>query len=299
MYHKAVMIQEVSEGLSIRRGGIYVDATFGGGGHSRAILQHLGDGRLIAFDQDTDVLQNIPDDPRIVFLNHNFRYLKNLLRWHGVMPVDGILADLGVSSHQIDVSNRGFSTRFDGPLDMRMNQQAANNAHKIVNNYPVDRLASLFFLYGELRNARKIAETIEKQRASAEIETTKQLTSLLSVLAPRGREIKFMAQVFQALRIEVNNEMDALREFLTQVPEVLKSGGRLAVIAYHSLEDRLVKNFIKAGNFEGSIEKDLYGNYSVPLKKVSGAIKPSDHEIRQNRRSRSAILRIAEKTSIS
>lgn len=295
MYHKAVMKYEVLEGLSVRSGGIYVDATFGGGGHSRVILQHLGDGRLIAFDHDNDVLQNIPDDPRILFLNHNFRYLKNLLRWHNAIPVDGILADLGVSSHQIDVSNRGFSTRFDGPLDMRMNQQAGKNAQRIVNSYPVDQLANLFYLYGELRNAKKIAEIIEKHRTSARIETTGQLTSLLNALAPRGREMKFMAQVFQALRIEVNNEMDALREFLVQSTEVLKKSGRLVVISYHSLEDRLVKNFFKAGNFEGKIDKDLFGNYQVPLKQISRAKKPTAEEVTQNSRARSAILRVAEK----
>ncbi len=295
MYHKAVMVDAAIEGLSVRPGGIYVDTTLGGGGHSRAILSKLGSGKLIVFDQDTEAAENAPDDPRVIFLNHNFRYLKNLLKWHDCIPADGILADLGVSSHQIDASVRGFSTRFDGPLDMRMNQDAQKSAKEVLNQYPAEKLADIFFLYGDLHQARKIAEVIEKHRVSEPMETTVQLVKILEPLAPRGKETKFMAKVFQALRIEVNGEMEALRELLNQSLEVLKTGGRLVIISYHSLEDRLVKNFIKAGNFEGIIKKDFYGNAQVPLKQVSKLERPSEQEIRENNRARSAKMRIAEK----
>lgn len=283
------------EGLSIDAGGLYVDATLGGGGHARAILQKIGDGKLVVFDQDKDAAENVPDDRRVLFLNHNFRYLKNLLKWHSCIPVDGILADLGVSSHQIDESIRGFSTRLDGPLDMRMNQDATITAKDVLNNYSADRLADIFFLFGELPHAGKMAESIEKQRATKPLDTTLQLSELLQPWAPRGREMKFMAKVFQALRIEVNREMDALKEFLQHSYEVLKTGGRLVIISYHSLEDRLVKNFIKTGNFDGVVKKDFYGNPQLPWKQVSKLIKPSAEEVRENRRARSAKLRIAEK----
>ncbi len=295
MYHKPVMTDAVLEGLSVKPGGLYVDTTFGGGGHSRAILNKLGNGRLIAFDQDEDACNNLPDDDRILFLNHNFRYMKNLLKWHGFMQVDGILADLGVSSHQIDNSHRGFSTRFDGPLDMRMNKDAAMCAKDVVNTYDAERLADVFFLYGELRNARKIAGAIEKARSVNPIETTGQLTVILEKLAPRGKEMKYLAQAFQALRIEVNEEMGVLKELLWQSTGILKKGGRLVVISYHSLEDRMVKNYMKAGNIQGEIEKDLYGNYSVPLKQKGKAQRATEREIRDNNRARSAILRTAEK----
>ncbi len=289
------MLDAAINGLSVKPAGTYVDATFGGGGHSRAILDKLDDGRLIAFDQDEDAIRNLPDDPRLVFLNHNFRFLKNFLKWHESIPVDGILADLGISSHQIDKSERGFSTRFDGPLDMRMNRKSDKSAANVVNNYTTDELANVLYLYGELKNAKKIANAIEKRRSAQAIETTGQLVELLTPLAARGREMKFMAQVFQALRIEVNGELDALKALLEQSVEVLKPGGRLVIISYHSLEDRLVKNFLRSGNFEGKIEKDFFGNVSGPFKLVSKLQKASDEEIKQNKRARSARLRIAEK----
>ncbi len=289
------MPEEVLKGLSIEPGGTYVDATFGGGGHAKAILEHLDRGKLIAFDQDDEAQQNLPDDPRMIFVNHNFRFMKNFLRWHDCIPVDGILADLGVSSHQIDASERGFSTRFDGPLDMRMNQGAKTTAAEILNSYPVEKLADLFFFYGELRNARQIASAIVKQRATNTLQTTEQLSGLLKPMAPRGKEMKFLAQAFQALRIEVNGELEALKEFLIQCTDVVKPGGRLVVIAYHSLEDRLVKNFIRSGNFEGSIEKDLYGNYSTAFRPMSKVVTASEKEIKENSRARSARLRIAQK----
>ncbi len=289
------MLDAAINGLSVKPAGTYVDATFGGGGHSRAILDKLDDGRLIAFDQDEDAIRNLPDDPRLVFLNHNFRFLKNFLKWHESIPVDGILADLGISSHQIDKSERGFSTRFDGPLDMRMNHKSDKSAANVVNNYTTDELANVLYLYGELKNAKKIANAIEKRRSAQAIETTGQLVELLTPLAARGREMKFMAQVFQALRIEVNGELDALKALLEQSVEVLKPGGRLVIISYHSLEDRLVKNFLRSGNFEGKIEKDFFGNVSGPFKLVSKLQKASDEEIKQNKRARSARLRIAEK----
>ncbi len=295
MYHNPVMPEEVLQGLSIEPGGTYVDATFGGGGHAKAILEHLDRGKLIAFDQDDEAQQNLPDDPRMIFVNHNFRFMKNFLRWHDCIPVDGILADLGVSSHQIDASERGFSTRFDGPLDMRMNQGAKTTAAEILNSYPVEKLADLFFFYGELRNARQIASAIVKQRATNTLQTTEQLSGLLKPMAPRGKEMKFLAQAFQALRIEVNGELEALKEFLIQCTDVVKPGGRLVVIAYHSLEDRLVKNFIRSGNFEGSIEKDLYGNYSTAFRPMSKVVTASEKEIKENSRARSARLRIAQK----
>ncbi|MDR4987805.1 MAG: 16S rRNA (cytosine(1402)-N(4))-methyltransferase RsmH [Bacteroidales bacterium] len=295
MYHKAVMVNEVIEALSVKKDGVYVDATFGGGGHASAILTCLENGRLVAFDQDDDACGNVPDDARLIFVNQNFRYLKNFLKWHQCIPVDGILADLGISSHQIDMAERGFSTRYGGPLDMRMNRKAGLTASKVINTYSVEQLTTLFSVYGELRNARRIALAIERQRREEPIETTERFTDLLRPLVPRGRESKYFAQAFQALRIEVNGEMDALRELLTQSLEVLKQGGRLVVISYHSLEDRLVKNFMKTGNFEGTISKDFFGHYSTPLKMLSKAITASAEEVSQNSRARSARLRVAEK----
>ncbi|HSV76197.1 MAG TPA: 16S rRNA (cytosine(1402)-N(4))-methyltransferase RsmH [Bacteroidales bacterium] len=294
-YHEPVLAQKSIEGLNIIPGGCYVDATFGGGGHSKYILEKLGEGRLIAFDQDQDAGQNVPNDGRILFLNQNFRYMKNFLQMYGLIPVDGILADLGVSSHQFDEYSRGFSTRFEGPLDMRMNMAARLTAQEIVNEYPEEKLAELFFVYGELPAARKIASIIGQYRKSETIGTTTRLIEITGKLAPRGRENKFFAQIFQSLRIEVNQELEALKEFLEQSAEVLRPGGRLAVISYHSLEDRIVKYFVRSGNFKGEIEKDFFGNPITPLIPVGKAVAPSAEEITQNSRARSAHLRIAEK----
>jgi 16S rRNA (cytosine1402-N4)-methyltransferase len=294
-YHRPVLLQSCIEGLDIKAGGTYVDVTFGGGGHSALILENLKDGRLLAFDQDPDAANNLPDDNRLLFINQNFRYMKNFLKLHGAMPVDGILADLGISSWQIDQAERGFSTRFHGPLDMRMDKQSVLSAREVLNEYEKIELARVFRLYGELKNAHKIAEEITFHRKTENLETTEQLKQVLQKLAPRGKENKFFAQVFQALRIEVNAELDVLKEFLKQSVEVLKPGGRLVVISYHSLEDRLVKNFIKAGNFEGQQEKDFFGNVLAPLKAVGKLIVPDEKEQMENPRSRSAKLRIAEK----
>ncbi len=294
-YHDPVLAEAAVEGLNVLPGGRYVDATYGGGGHSALILEKLQQGKLIAIDQDKDAAANVPDDYRILFLNQNFRYMRNFLKLYGLLPVDGILADLGVSSHQFDQAERGFSTRFEGPLDMRMNREAGLTARDVVNEYPSEKLADVFFLYGELRNAYKIAGAIDKQRKVAPINTTTQLTALLNKLAPRGKENKFFAQVFQALRIEVNQELDALREFLVQSAEVLRPGGRLVVISYHSLEDRLVKHFMRSGNFRGEIEKDFFGNPLTPLVAVGKTIMPAPEEMERNSRARSARLRIAEK----
>ncbi len=295
-YHRPVLLQSCIEGLNIKAGGTYVDVTFGGGGHSALILENLTDGKLIAFDQDPDAANNLPDDDRLLFINQNFRYMKNFLKLQGAIPVDGIMADLGISSWQIDQPERGFSTRFHGPLDMRMDKQSVLSAREVLNEYEKNELVRVFRLYGELRNAHKIAEEIAFHRKTESLETTEQLKQILQKLAPRGKENKFFAQVFQALRIEVNNELDVLKEFLKQSVEVLKPGGRLVVISYHSLEDRLVKNFIKAGNFEGEQEKDFFGNVLAPLKAKGKLIVPGEKEQNENPRSRSAKLRIAEKT---
>ena len=297
MYHKAVMLALATEGLAIVPGGTYVDATFGGGGHCRAILESLDNGRVFAFDQDPDAARNLPDDPRLSFLNHNFRYLTNFLKLYQAVPVDGILADLGVSSHQFDQAERGFSTRYDGPLDMRMSRSATKTASDVVNNYEAGQMAEMFRVYGELPQAYRVAMAVVRYREATPVETTFQLKEALSRLAPPGRENKFFAQVFQALRIEVNEELDALKDFLQQVPGVLKPGGRLVVISYHSLEDRLVKNFIKAGNFSGEVEKDFFGNPMVPMKAVGKQLAASDEEILINPRARSARLRIGERTT--
>lgn len=291
------MLTECIEGLCIRPEGTYVDVTFGGGGHSRAILQHLGaEGRLIAFDQDADALANRIDDERFVLLHENFRHLKNFLRINGIRQIDGLLADLGVSSHQFDEAARGFSTRLDGELDLRMDQRQELSAKELVNGCEEGQLAQILRLYGELPNARQVAHAICTARKEQAIETTFALKEAVSHHLPRGYENKYLAMIFQALRIEVNGELEALQAMLQQASEVLCAGGRLVVMSYHSLEDRLVKNFIKAGNFDGELEKDFYGNVIAPFRAVSRkAITPSEEELQRNPRSRSAKLRIAER----
>ena len=299
-YHQPVMLNECIEGLNIRPDGTYVDATFGGGGHSRAIMSRLGEGgRLIAFDQDADALANALDDPRFTLLNENFRHAKSFLRLHGVRKVDGILADLGVSSHQFDVAERGFSTRYDGALDLRMDQRQELTARDIVNNADEQELTMLLRLYGELPNARQMAKAIVSARANKAIETTFDLREAVSRHLPRGLENKYLAMLFQALRIEVNGELDALQALLRQSVELLNPGGRVVVMSYHSLEDRLVKNFFKTGNFEGVLEKDFYGNPIVPLRVVTRkAVTASEEELQRNNRARSAKLRIGEKLKV-
>jgi 16S rRNA (cytosine1402-N4)-methyltransferase len=296
-YHLPVMLYECIEGLNIRPDGTYVDATFGGGGHSRAILERLGaEGRLIAFDQDADALANALDDPRFLLLNENFRHAKSFLRLHGVRKVDGLLADLGVSSHQFDVAERGFSTRYDGALDLRMDRRQELTARDIVNTADEQELTRLLRLYGELPNARQMARAIVAARATKAIETTFDLREAVSRHLPRGMENKYLAMLFQALRIEVNGELGALQALLRQSVELLNPGGRLVVMSYHSLEDRLVKNFFKTGNFEGVLEKDFYGNPIVPLRLVTRkAVTASEEELQRNNRARSAKLRVAEK----
>ncbi|HNV50652.1 MAG: 16S rRNA (cytosine(1402)-N(4))-methyltransferase RsmH [Bacteroidales bacterium] len=296
MYHQPVMLKESIQGLNIKPNGIYVDATYGGGGHSAAILQGMPKGRLIAFDQDKDALVNRINDVRLTLVNHNFRYLKQFLKYYNSLPADGIIADLGVSSHQLDSKERGFSTRFGGDLDLRMNQNQKINAQYIVNEYNEEQLAFLFKNYGELSAYSAIAHEIVKERASNKIKLFEDLKRTIEHLAPKKEENKFFAQIMQALRIEVNQEIDSLKELLQQAVEVLRQGGRLVVISYHSLEDRIVKNFIKTGNFEGVVEKDFFGNKKLVFKSIiSKPIIPSAEEIKLNSRSRSAKLRIAEK----
>lgn len=293
-YHNPVLLNECIKGLNIKPDGVYVDVTFGGGGHSKVMLELLNEkGRLYAFDQDVDAQKNALNDERFVLIPQNFKFLKRHLKFNGVKKVDGILADLGVSSHQFDVAERGFSTRFEGRLDMRMNTSESLSAYEIINNYSEEQISSLLFQYGELNNARAMAKKIVEVRKEQKIDTSIQLKQVLSSFLPQGREHKVIAQVFQAIRIEVNKEIEALKDFLIQVPEVLNKEGRLCVISYHSLEDRLVKRFIRDGLFEGQPEKDFYGNFSVPLKKVGSMITPSKEEIRINNRARSAKLRIA------
>lgn len=297
-YHVPVMLRESLEGLNIQPAGIYVDVTFGGGGHSREILNRLdSEGELYGFDQDADAEHNIPADPRFVFVRSNFRYLYNFMRYHDVVgEVDGLLADLGVSSHHFDEKDRGFSFRFDGALDMRMNTRAGQTAADVVNTYTEEKLADLFYLYGELKMSRKLASLLVRSRETKKIETIGDLLEVIKPFTGRDKEKKFMAQVFQALRIEVNDEMLALKEMLQQTLQVLKPGGRLVVITYHSLEDRLVKNFLKSGNFEGKTEQDFFGNFKSPFRLVNNkVIVPSDEELERNSRSRSAKLRIAVK----
>ena len=296
MYHKPVLLTESIEGLSIKPDGTYVDVTFGGGGHSRLILSHLQSGRLLAFDQDEDALANVPDDDRFVLITQNFKYLKNFLRLHNASAIDGILADLGISSHQIDNPDRGFSTRFEGDIDFRMDRRKKLSGRELINTWEEEELLRIFAIYGEVPNPRKLANNIINYRQNKEIITTSDLKEAIGNCAPRGKEFKYQAQVFQALRIEVNGELDALKELLKQATEVLVPGGRLVVLTYHSLEDRLVKNFIKTGNFEGKLEKDFYGNPIVPLRQISRKpIIASEEEITENNRARSAKLRIAEK----
>lgn len=296
-YHVPVLLAESLEGMAIRPEGIYVDVTFGGGGHSREILRRLAGGRLFGFDQDADAERNIPDDGRFTFVRSNFRYLYNFMRYHGVAGnVDALLADLGVSSHHFDDRGRGFSFRFDGALDMRMNTRAGKTAADVLNTYAEAELADVFYLYGELKAARKLASAVMKCRAEHPIETIADLLEVAKPFIGKDKEKKALAQVFQALRIEVNDEMRALKEMLQGALRVLKPHGRLVVITYHSLEDRLVKNFMKTGNFEGKAEKDFYGNFQSPFRLVNNkVIVPSDAEIERNPRSRSAKLRIAEK----
>jgi 16S rRNA (cytosine1402-N4)-methyltransferase len=296
-YHTPVMLQECIAALAIRPEGTYVDVTFGGGGHSKEILKELGkNGRLLAFDQDEDARRNVPDDGRFTFIEQNFRYLKNYCRLYDAIPVNGILADLGVSSHQFDQAERGFSVRFDADLDMRMNKGSELTAKKIINTYSEEDLHRILGMYGELHNAKTLAKTVVTARLNQPIGTIAELKQAIQNLIPKGKENKYLAQVFQALRIEVNQELEALQEFLTQSAEVLISGGRLVVMSYHSLEDRLVKNFIAKGKFRGEVEKDFYGNDQKPFDAVSrGAVTASEEEIKNNNRARSAKLRIAVK----
>jgi 16S rRNA (cytosine1402-N4)-methyltransferase len=295
-YHNPVLLKEAVDGLNIHPDGVYVDVTFGGGGHSKDILKRLGDkGKLFAFDQDQDALKNTIDDSRFTLINENFRYIKRFLRFYGVKKVDGVLADFGVSSHQFDVAERGFSTRFEANLDMRMNQQNVLSAFQVVNKYEEEQLKQVFLQYGELRAAPAMAKLIVEHRESQPIVTSEELKAVLKKFLPPRHENKVLAQIYQAIRIEVNQEIEALKEFLEQTPELLNEGGRLSLISYHSLEDRLVKRFIRNGMFEGEPERDMYGNFEVPLKKVNGLIVPSKEEIKNNSRARSAKLRIAEK----
>ncbi len=293
-YHNPVLLQECIQGLAIKPNGVYVDVTFGGGGHSKEILTQLGEnGKLFGFDQDEDALRNVIQDHRFTLIPKNFRNIKRHLRFYGVKKVDGILADLGVSSHQFDVAERGFSTRFEGRLDMRMNTNEVISAFEIINTYSEEQLSNMLFKYGELKNARVMAHKIVAERKENAIETSLELKNVLSNFLPKAKEHKVIAQVFQAIRIEVNQEIEVLKEFLLQVPELLNEDGRLCVISYHSLEDRLVKRFIRDGLFEGQPERDLYGNYQTPLKKVGNMITPTEEEIKINNRARSAKLRIA------
>ena len=295
-YHNPVLLHPTVDGLDIKPDGVYVDVTFGGGGHSRKILQHLGpEGRLFAFDQDKDALSNTIKDDRFVLINENFKFMKRFLRFHGVKAVDGILADFGVSSYQFDAPERGFSIRFDAPLDMRMNQEDKLSAKTIVDSYSEEELRRIFWDFGELRSAPAIARTIVEARSERPIETTFELKKLLHKFLPRGKNNKILAQIYQAIRIEVNNELEVLKLFLIASKELLKTEGRLSVISYHSLEDRLVKRFIRNGMFQGEPERDVFGNYSVPLEKVGKLIVPTDEEIKINNRARSAKLRIAKK----
>jgi 16S rRNA (cytosine1402-N4)-methyltransferase len=296
MYHKPVLLEACLEGLALKESGTYVDATFGGGGHTKAILDVLGDkGKVIAFDQDADAVENTWDDDRLIFVHQNFKYLRRFLRFHNIEKVDGILADLGVSSHQLDTGERGFSTRFDGPLDMRMSDTDLVTAQEIINTFSEESLAKIFYRYGELSNSRKIAARIVVERKKKAITTTAEFTEILKPLVPLKVQNKILAQIFQALRIEVNQELKALEALLEQSAEVLDENGRLCMISYHSLEDRLVKRFFQHGCFDNEPEKDEFGRTQIPLKKVGRMILPTEKEIKKNKRARSAKLRIAEK----
>ncbi|TDT50517.1 16S rRNA (cytosine1402-N4)-methyltransferase [Maribacter spongiicola] len=296
MYHNPVLLKESVDGLNIKEDGIYVDVTFGGGGHSKEILKRLGkEGRLYAFDQDEDAQANTLGDPRFTLIAENFRYIAQFLKFYGIKKVDGILADYGVSSHQFDQAERGFSTRFDADLDMRMSKRNTLSAFEVVNKYSYDDLRKVLFEYGDIRNANAMAKVIVATREEGQIQTTDALKEALKQFLPEHRQHKILAQIYQAIRIEVNQEIEVIKEFLEQVPGLLNEEGRLSVISYHSLEDRLVKRFIRAGQFKGEPEKDFYGNIDVPLKKVGGLIVPTREEIKLNNRARSAKLRIAER----
>lgn len=297
-YHVSVLLNESVDGLAIQPDGVYVDVTFGGGGHSREILRRLGDGgRLFGFDQDADAEQNIVNDDRFTFVRSNFRYISNWMRYYGVEQIDGLIADLGVSSHHFDDETRGFSFRFDAPLDMRMNKRAGVTAADVLNDYSEEQLADIFYIYGELKNARRIATAVVKSRSRQRIETTGQLLDLTNGLFAPMTEKKEVTKLFQALRIEVNHEMEALKEMLADACRLLRSGGRLSIITYHSLEDRIVKNMMRSGNAEGKVEQDFFGRAKTPLHIINNkVITPSDEELQANPRSRSAKLRIAEKT---
>lgn len=295
-YHNPVLLDKAVGGLDIKNDGVYVDVTFGGGGHSREILDRLGPkGKLIAFDQDKDALSNTIQDSRFMLINENFKFMKRFLKFHGYEHVDGILADFGVSSHQFDVAERGFSIRFDAPLDMRMNQDNLLSAKTVINSYEEEELRRIFWEFGELRMAPILARTIVLSRKDRPIETTFQLRSVVEKRLPKKKQNKILAQIYQAIRIEVNNELDALKSFLIDTDRVLKPGGRLSVISYHSLEDRLVKRYIRNGLFEGEPMRDVFGNFKVPFKKIGKLIVPTELEIKDNNRARSAKLRIAEK----
>ena len=299
-YHNPVLLKEAVDGLEIKNNGVYVDVTFGGGGHSREILRRMGpSGKLIAFDQDKDALLNTVEDSRFLLIQENFKHLKRFLKFYGIHSVDGILADFGVSSFQLDAPERGFSIRFDAPLDMRMNQEDSLSAKSVINQYDEEELRRLFKNYGELRSAPALARTIVAARSKAPIETTFQLKALLGKYLPRGNHNKVLAQIYQAIRIEVNNELEVLKSFLLDAKDVLKGGGRLSVISYHSLEDRLVKRFIRNGMFEGEPQRDVFGNFDVPLKKIGKLMVPTQSEIKINNRARSAKLRIAQKLSVN
>jgi len=296
IYHIPVLLHKSIEGLKIKPNGIYVDVTFGGGGHSKEILNFLKSGRLVAFDADIDAMANSLKDERFMLLTQNFKFLSNNLRFHGIPGIDGLIADLGISSHQIDIPERGFSFRHDAVLDMRMNSAAKKSAIDILSEYSVEKLSEIFRYYGEIRNAGRLAGRIDEFRKTKKIERVFDLVNLVKPLTGRGGENKFMAKVFQALRIEVNGEIENLKQMLIQTVDIMDAGARLVVITYHSLEDRLVKNFMRAGNFTGNIEKDIYGNFKVPFKQINRkVITPDENEILKNKRARSAKLRIAER----
>lgn len=297
VYHIPALLNECIDGLNISPNGTYIDVTFGGGGHSRGIIERLGtNGKLFSFDQDSDAEKNIIADKRFTFVKSNFRFLKNFMKYHNIEQVDGIIADLGVSFHHFDEAERGFSFRFDGKLDMRMNRRGGNSAAEVINKYPESKIADILYYYGEMRNARKIAAEIVKKRESKVIETTSDLLSIIKGMINPKQEKKELAQIFQALRIEVNDEMTSLKSMLQQSVEMLKPGGRIVVLTYHSLEDRIVKDFFRYGNFDGKAEQDFFGRLIAPLKQINNkVITPSEEEIERNPRSRSAKLRIAEK----
>ena len=298
-YHNPVLLKESVDGLALRKDGIYVDVTFGGGGHSREILKRLGpEGRLFAFDQDAEALENKPEDGRFQLINANFRFVKQYLKFYGILKVDGILGDFGVSSHQFDRAERGFSTRLDAALDMRMDQKGSLSAREVVNSYSLERLREVLFRFGELKRAGVISQAILQARERKPIETTGELNEVIRPFLQRGKENKGLAQAYQAIRMEVNQELEALRELLLQSVDLLKPGGRLSLISYHSLEDRLVKRFFRSGKFEGEIEKDFYGNPLVPFRSVGKLVVPSAEEISANPRARSARLRVAERIEI-